>query len=56
MWRVTEDDERQIEENANDNGDIPQPTTKDMADLNNWCHASPNILDCNRTVHPEVED
>lgn len=56
MWKVSEDDERAIEENANENGDVSQPTNKEMEDLNNWVHANSSILGCNRTIHSEVED
>lgn len=55
-WRVTEDDNRQIEENANDDGIVPVPTLTDMSNLENWAHANTNILMNCRTTHLEPED
>ena len=55
-WRVTEDDPRAIEENTNDNGDVPVPTFRDMTSLSSWAHANPNILLNSRTSHLDPED
>mgnify|MGYP003350095002 CR=1 FL=1 len=39
-WKVSEDDNRAIEENANDDGDVPVPSLKDMSCLDNWVHVA----------------
>ena len=55
-FRLVEEDERNIEENVNEEtGEIPQPTTLDMAKASNWVHAQPNILKTCRTAHLEPE-
>jgi hypothetical protein len=53
---VSEDDPRVIEENTNENGDVPTPSFREMADLNSWVHAHPNILLNSRTSHLDPED
>jgi hypothetical protein len=45
MWRLTEDNDREIEENLADDADtVPFPKIKDLAKASGWSHASPNIL------------
>jgi len=57
VWRLVEDDDRNIEENANaETGEVPQPSTKEMANLSMWVHANPSILKNNRTLHLEPEE
>lgn len=44
VYKVTEDNDREIEENTNDDGPVPLPSTEVMAKMDSWCHYTPNIL------------
>jgi len=53
---MVEESTTEIEENAQEEGPVPVPSTKDMAKPENWVHYSRNILLCNRIVHMEPAD
>jgi radial spoke head protein 4A len=56
LFKVGEEDAvREIEDNADDEGIIPVPSTLKMESLTNWCHHSPSILYEGRVVHTESE-
>lgn len=45
MWRLTEDNDRDIEENIPEEADsVPFPKVKELSKASDWCHAQPNIL------------
>ena len=46
IWKLKEEegDDREIEENAPEEGEIKMPSTKAMATLKNWVHLEPSIL------------
>lgn len=50
-----EDNDRELEDNANDDGKVIIPSTHAVAHLDSWVHYTPNILKCNRLTHMEVE-
>jgi radial spoke head protein 4/6 len=56
LWRTVEDDDRNIEENTPEDGELEIPSTKAMGDIEMWVHANPNILKNCRTGHMEPED
>ena len=51
LFRLTEDNPRDIEDNAPEEGDIVLPTTNEMSNPDMWVHHSTNILFNCRTVH-----
>eukprot|EP00347_Sterkiella_histriomuscorum_P000777 403374544 len=53
--KVTDDNDREIEENTPEEGPIKMPSTHAVANPNAWVHYTPNILKCNRLGHMEVE-
>ena len=55
VYRLVEDNPRDIEDNTPDEGPIPVPSTKEMGKLENWVHYSQNILKECRIVHMERE-
>jgi len=58
IYKINEENNREIEENIPDEGPVPIPSTVDMAKPENWLHFTPNILRAARLVHmePEVPD
>lgn len=45
LYRFVEDtQERELEDNANDDGEIPKPTVTQMCSLDMWLHKDPSIL------------
>lgn len=54
LWKVGEEDAvREIEENADEDGNIPVPTTLSQEKASSWCHLHPSILYEGRTTHTE---
>ena len=53
--RLNEENERDIEENTPEEGELVLPNTSEMADLSMWVHANQNILLNGRTVHLDPE-
>ena len=53
VYRTVEDNQNEIEENANDDGQVKVPTTEEMCKAVNWVHYTKNILNCNRLTHLE---
>lgn len=51
MWRLVEDEPREIEENTPEEGDLVAPTTQAMANPANWVHYSVGVLKNCRTTH-----
>jgi len=45
MWKITEDNDREIEEATNDEGEsVPYPSVLQLANASEWGHLNPNIL------------
>jgi len=55
IYKLVEDEEREIEEDTPEEGEIQMPSTKDMAKPENWVHYTQNILRNCRTSHMEPE-
>lgn len=55
-WRFKEDSNREIEENAPEEGDMVMPTTLEMNNVGMWLHWKDGILQCCRTAHMEPTD
>ena len=55
LYRTVEDEDREIEENTPDEGEIEMPSTIEMAKPENWVHFPPNILKIGRVSHMEPE-
>jgi len=53
--RKVEDEERKIEQNDPEEGELIMPTTTAMNDKSMWVHANPSILNNCRTTHLEPE-
>lgn len=58
IYKLTEDNEREIEENVPEEGPVLIPTTDQMSSLDYWYHYTSNILGVGRLTHldPEVAD
>lgn len=56
VMRTVEDNEREIEDNAPEEGDMVYPSTKQMSSPAMWVHKNLNILLNCRTAHAEPED
>jgi hypothetical protein len=58
LFKVTEDNDKEIEEFVPEEGELEMPNTHDMANPNNWLHYTPSILKVARTTHiqPEVPE
>ena len=56
VQRTVEDNDRETEENAPEEGDMVFPTTRAMADPAMWVHKNLNILKNCRTAHAEPEE
>lgn len=56
IFRTIEDEEREIEENIPDEGELVWPSTNQMASPDMWVHATKNILKNCRTAHNEPEE
>lgn len=50
---VEETNEREVEPNAPEEGEIVKPTTKAMCDMNMWLHFVPSILNQGRVKHTD---
>jgi len=48
--RLIPDEERKIEENTPDEGELEMPGTLEQGKAENWVHASPNILLVNNDI------
>ena len=44
LFRFVEESTRDIEENNPEEGEIVKPTTRQMADMNNWLHHTASLL------------
>jgi len=44
LFKFVEDSTRDIEENAPEEGEIVNPATKAMTDINMWLHHTPSLL------------
>lgn len=45
MWKLVEDNDREIEENTNEDGDpLPFPSIDQLGNAAEWGHANPSIL------------
>ena len=53
LWREQEENKREIEENAPEEGEIVKPSVPEMADVKRWVHLAPQILLQGRTTHME---
>jgi len=53
---LSEEEPREIEEDAPEEGEIVMPSSNQMNDLKMWVHANPNILRNCRTSHAEPEE
>ena len=53
--RLMEDNEREVEENVPEEGELVLPNTSQMANASMWVHANQNILLNSRTIHLEPE-
>jgi len=56
VMRTVEDNDRDIEDNAPEEGDLVLPTTHAMADPAMWVHKNLNILKNCRTAHADPEE
>lgn len=58
LYKITEDNDKEIEEFVSDEGALKLPSTHDMAKAENWVHFNPSILQVGRTAHiqPEVPE
>jgi radial spoke head protein 4A len=58
LFKLTEDNEREIEDNVPEEGEIQMPSTMEMSRPENWVHNTPNILEAARVAHldPEVPE
>jgi len=41
LWREQEENKREIEENAPEEGEIVKPSVPQMADIGKWVHFAP---------------
>jgi Radial spokehead-like protein len=55
LYRTVEDNDKEIEDNTPDEGEIQMPSTVYMSDANNWVHYNQNILKIGRVAHMEPE-
>ena len=54
LYKYTEEtNEREIEANAPEEGEIQKPTTTEMKSLGMWVHETPGILKQGRTKHAD---
>ncbi len=56
VQRTVEDNDRETEDNADDDGNIKIPSTLEMARAENWVHKNLNILKNCRTAHADPEE
>lgn len=56
IFKLVEDNPRDIEENTPDEGEIVMPSTLEMANPSFWVHSSNNILSIGRLAHMDPED
>ena len=54
--RTVEDNERETEDNADEDGNVKIPSTVEMAAPENWVHKNLNILKNCRTAHADPEE
>ena len=53
LYRFQEENDREIEDNTPEEGEIVKPTVQQMNDINNWVHYTPSILKQGRLKHKE---
>jgi hypothetical protein len=53
LYRLQEENKREIEDNAPEEGDIVKPSVQDMSDIKKWAHHNSSILLQGKTVHKE---
>ncbi len=51
LYRLQEENKREIEDNAPEEGEVVKPTTQEMCDINNWVHHSLSLLKQGTTKH-----
>jgi radial spoke head protein 4A len=58
LFKLTEDNEREIEDIVPDDGELQMASTAEMSKPENWVHNTPNILEAARVAHldPEVPE
>jgi radial spoke head protein 4A len=58
LFKLTEDNDREIEDIVPDEGELQMPSTAEMSRIENWVHNTPNILEAARVAHldPEVPE
>lgn len=56
LYKLVEDNDREIEDNTPEEGPVKIPSTHEMASPSNWVHYSQNILKANRLTHLEPEN
>lgn len=58
LFKITEDNDKEIEDFVPEEGELQMPSTHDMADIKNWVHYAQSILKAGRTAHiqPEVPE
>jgi len=55
IFRTTEDNAAEIEENLPEEGPTPIPSVTEMRKTDMWVHHMKSILLCNRTTLQEIE-
>ena len=55
LYKLTEDNDREVEENTPEEGEIVMPSTKEMSDPNMWVHYNASILKNGRLAHMDPE-
>lgn len=55
LYRTVEDNDKEIEENTPDEGELQMPSTISMGKAENWVHYNQNILRIGRVSHMEPE-
>jgi radial spoke head protein 4A len=53
LYRLQEENKREIEDNAPEEGEIVKPSVPDMCDINKWAHYQPSILLQGKVTHKE---
>ena len=53
LFRLQEENKREIEDNAPEEGEIVKPSVPDMTDINRWVHHNASILNQGKVTHKE---
>lgn len=53
LFRLQEENKREIEDNAPEEGDIVKPSVSEMTDISKWAHYQPSILLQGKVTHKE---